>query len=105
MNPGHRRVALRGGAGRRGALGAGIAGVRPSRRAGAGAGAARRLAQPKVVLPQAVPAIPADAAHLGSAPPDQVLNLDVALAGQDPAGLAQAVAAVSTPDRPTTGTT
>ena len=61
------------------------------------AGAARGA---KVALPQAVPTIPADAAHLGSAPPDQVLDLDVALAGQDPAGLAQAVAAVSTPGSP-----
>ena len=47
-----------------------------------------------------MPHVPADAARLGSAPPDQVLTLDVALAGQDPAGLAQAVAAVSTPGSP-----
>ena len=104
MNPGHRRVALR--AALLAALGtltlgAGIVASAVSP-AGAGAGAASSPSalQSKVVLPQAVPAIPADAAHLGWAPPDQVLNLDVALAGRDPAGLAQAVAAVSTPGSP-----
>jgi hypothetical protein len=51
-------------------------------------------------LPQAPPHIPAAVAHLGSAPSDQVLTLAVVLAGQDPSGLAQAVAAVSTPGSP-----
>ena len=54
----------------------------------------------KVVLPEAPPHIPAGVAHLGSAPSDQVLNLAVALAGQNPSGLAQAVAAVTTPGSP-----
>src|SRR5208282_447882 len=46
------------------------------------------------------PHIPADAARLGSAPSGQVLSLEIALAGQDPDGLQQAVAAVSTPGSP-----
>ena len=94
MNPGQHRVALVV-ATAVAAVGAVTlsAGVTAPALAGAALGA-------KVVLPQAVPTIPADAAHLGSAPPDQVLNLDVALAGRDPAGLAQAVAAVSTPGSP-----
>jgi len=66
----------------------------------AGADSSPAALQAKVALPQGAPHIPADAARLGSAPPDQVLDLDVALAGQDPAGLAQAVAAVSTPGSP-----
>ena len=44
--------------------------------------------------------MPADASRLGAAPSGQVLQLDVVLAGQDPAGLAQAVAAISTPGSP-----
>ncbi len=59
------------------------------------------LPQPgKIVLPQAPPRIPAGVAHLGPAPADKVLTLAVALAGQNPSGLAQAVAAVSTPGSP-----
>ncbi len=54
----------------------------------------------KVTLHQAAPSLPRDVARLGSAPPEQVLHLDVALAGQDAAGLAQAVDAVSTPGSP-----
>ena len=63
-------------------------------------GAADAALQPKVTLPQAAPNLPAGTAHLGAAPASQVLNLDVVLAGQDPAGLTQAVAAVSTPGSP-----
>ena len=66
----------------------------------AGAGASTPAPGPRVALPQAVPHIPADATQLGAAPSGQVLKLDVALAGQDPAALAQAVAAVSTPGSP-----
>jgi hypothetical protein len=56
--------------------------------------------QPKVMLPQAPPTLPAGTARLGAAPSGQQLDLDVALAGQNPSGLAQAVAAVSTPGSP-----
>ena len=66
----------------------------------AGAGASTPAPGPRVSLPQAVPHIPADATQLGPAPSGQVLKIDVALAGQDPATLAQAVAAVSTPGSP-----
>ncbi len=66
----------------------------------AGVHAAGAAGQAKVVLPQSAPQIPSNAKALGAAPPSQVLNLDVTLAGQDPAGLAQAVAAVSTPGSP-----
>jgi hypothetical protein len=61
------------------------------------AGAALTPLQPRIALPHAVPSIPSDAARLGSAPGDAMLHLDVVLAGQDPAGLSAAVAAVSTP--------
>ena len=53
-----------------------------------------------ITLPQAAPHLPADASQLGAAPSGQQLELDVVLAGQDPAGLAQTVAAVSTPGSP-----
>jgi hypothetical protein len=53
-----------------------------------------------ITLPQAAPHIPADASRLGAAPSGQELKLDVVLAGQDATGLAQAVAAVSTPGSP-----
>ena len=46
------------------------------------------------------PHVPAGATQYGSAPSDQVLNLDVAWPGRTPPGLAQAVAAVSTPGSP-----
>ncbi len=54
----------------------------------------------KVVLPQPAPQIPADAETLGPAPSTQVMSLDVTLAGQDPTGLAQTVAAVTTAGSP-----
>ena len=44
--------------------------------------------------------MPAGSTQYGSPPAGQVLHLDAVLAGQDPAGLAQAVAAVSTPGSP-----
>jgi len=91
VNAGHRGLALLAVALVAATLGAGA--LAPPAPAGAGSPA-------WVVLPQAVPQIPADAARLGSAPPDQLLDLDVALAGQNPAGLAQAVAAVSNPGSP-----
>ena len=55
---------------------------------------------PRVTLPQGVPALPSNVARLGTAPASTVLHLDVALAGQDPSGLAVAVNAVSTPGSP-----
>jgi hypothetical protein len=53
-----------------------------------------------IVLPQAVPQVPVGSTRYGSPPADLVLHLDAVLAGQDPAALAQAVAAVSTPGSP-----
>jgi Pro-kumamolisin, activation domain/IPT/TIG domain len=69
---------------------------------GAGALApAAVAAQPgRTVLPQSPPALPAGAEQLGAPPADQVLDLDVVLAGQNADGLAAAVAAVSTPGSP-----
>ncbi len=54
----------------------------------------------RIALSQAAPQLPAGTTHWGAAPGGQVLKLDVVLAGQNPAGLAQAVAAVSTPGSP-----
>ena len=92
MNRGHRRVAT---------LGAALA-VLGVVTLGAGPLAEPAAAAPpdRVVLPQGAPQLPSDAARLGAAPAGQVLDLDVVLAGQDPAGLAQAAAAVSTPGSP-----
>ncbi len=65
---------------------------------GIGEPAAVSAATPwRQVLPQAAPRLPAGTAVLGSAPADQVLHVDVVLAGRDPSGLDQAVSAVSTP--------
>ncbi len=64
---------------------------------GVGAGAAP---PDRFVLPQEAPLLPAGTHQLGAVPPGQLVELDVVLAGQDPAGLAQAVAAVSTPGSP-----
>jgi hypothetical protein len=61
------------------------------------AGTAGAAPASKVALPQAAPNIPAGTPRLGAAPGGRVLHLDVTLAGRDPSGLAQAVAAVSTP--------
>ena len=54
----------------------------------------------RIVLPQGVPHVPAGATQYGAPPAGQVLDLDVVLAGPNPAGLSQAVAAVSTPGSP-----
>ncbi len=51
---------------------------------GIGSSSAGAALLPKVVLPQAVPKLPAGTAHLGAAPSDEQLHLDVVLAGQDP---------------------
>ena len=66
----------------------------------ASSGIADAALQSKVALPQSPPTVPAGTAHLGPAPSSQELHLDVVLAGQDPNGLAQAVASVSTPGSP-----
>jgi len=95
VNSGHRRGTLLAAA--LGAAGLVAGALAPPAASGAASPAAL---QPKVALPQAAPRVPADVARLGSPPPDQILHLDVALAGQNPAGLAQAVAAVSTPGSP-----
>ena len=62
--------------------------------------AASPSGEQRVTLPQAAPHVPAGVAELGAVPLDQVVHLDVALAGQDPTALARAVAAVSTPGSP-----
>ena len=93
MNRGHRRAALL-------VAALGAASLSAGALAPPGARAAAPAPAPRVVLPQAAPHIPADAARLGSAPSGQVLSLDVALAGGDPTGVQQAVAAVSTPGSP-----
>ena len=91
------------------AKGRGASGGRPGRFVGA---RCRSLAVPapagaaapdRALLPQAVPPLPTARRTLGATPSGQILHLDVGLAGQDPAGLAQAVAAVSTPGSPSTG--
>jgi hypothetical protein len=65
------------------------------------AGGPAGAAQPgRTVLPQSPPTLPAGAEQLGAAPADQVLDLDVVLAGQNADGLAAAVAAASTPGSP-----
>ena len=67
---------------------------------GAPGGVAGAALPGHVVLPQPAPQLPAGSTALGAAPAGQVLDLDVVVAGQDPNGLAQAVAAVSTPGSP-----
>jgi hypothetical protein len=47
-----------------------------------------------------VPHVPAGSTQYGAPPGGQTLHLDVVLAGQDPGGLSQAVAALSTPGSP-----
>jgi hypothetical protein len=56
--------------------------------------------EPKVALAHSVPSLPAGTARLGAPAGDAVLHLDAVLAGQDPVGLQQLVAAVSTPGSP-----
>jgi hypothetical protein len=54
----------------------------------------------RVTLPDELAKIPSDVARLGAVPGLQTLHLVVTLAGQDPTGLADEVAAVSTPGSP-----
>ncbi|HXY27111.1 MAG TPA: protease pro-enzyme activation domain-containing protein, partial [Acidimicrobiales bacterium] len=68
--------------------------------AGALVPGAAAAAAPWSSLHQEAPHLPVGTAALGTAPPAQVLNLDVVLAGREDAALAQAVAAVSTPGSP-----
>ena len=83
------------------AVGAFAPALANSSAAAAAAAAAPGAALPgHIVLPQAAPHVPAGSTPYGSPPAAQVLHLDAVLAAQDPAGLAQAVAAVSTPGSP-----
>jgi Pro-kumamolisin, activation domain/IPT/TIG domain len=75
------------------ALGVGV--LAPAASSSAGAAPPGRIA-----LPQAVPHVPAGSTQYGAPPAGQALHLDVVLAGQNPVGLSQAVAAVSTPGSP-----
>ena len=54
----------------------------------------------RVALQGELPKLPSDASRLGAVPDSQTLHLEVSLAGQDPAGLSEEVAAVSTPGSP-----
>jgi hypothetical protein len=54
----------------------------------------------RVALGGDLPKIPSDVSRLGSVPGSRVLHLEVSLAGQDPTGLTEDVAAVSTPGSP-----
>jgi Pro-kumamolisin, activation domain/IPT/TIG domain len=66
-----------------------------------GVGAAAAAGAPgRVVLPQSVPLLPAGSTQLGAAPAGQEVRLDVVLATPNAAGLAQTVAAISTPGSP-----
>jgi hypothetical protein len=79
----------------------GVGALAPLTAAGAaGATGAGPAAMAKVPLPGEVPKIPSDVKRLGPVPSAQVLHLEVGLAGQDPTGLANEVAAVSTPGSP-----
>jgi Pro-kumamolisin, activation domain/IPT/TIG domain len=67
---------------------------------GASGGVAGAAMPGHIALPQPAPQLPAGSTAVGTAPAAHVLDLDVVLAGQNPSGLAQAVAAVSTPGSP-----
>ena len=67
---------------------------------GAGSAGAAPNAVSRVVLGGELPKLPADVTRLGAVPGSQVLHIDVTLAGQNPAGLSEEVAAVSTPGSP-----
>jgi pro-kumamolisin-like protein len=54
----------------------------------------------RVALHDELPSIPRAMHRYGTVPTSQVLHLDVVLAGQDPAGLAEEVDAISTPGSP-----
>ena len=60
----------------------------------------RRTARPGWPCQGELPKLPSDASRLGAVPGSQTLHLDVSLAGQNPAGLSEEVAAVSTPGSP-----
>ena len=64
---------------------------------GTAAAAASPSSQARVTLPGELPNVPSDVTRLGPVPAGQTLQIEVGLAGQDPAGLAAAVSAVSTP--------
>jgi len=66
----------------------------------AGPAAAAPNGVPRVALQGELPKLPSDASRLGAVPGSQTLHLDVSLAGQNPAGLSEEVAAVSTPGSP-----
>ena len=68
--------------------------------AGAGAAGAATPAGATVTLRGERPTLPAGATRLGAEPGSRTVHLTVGLAGQDPAGLAAEVAAVSTPGSP-----
>jgi Pro-kumamolisin, activation domain len=75
------------------------AGSVPAGAAGSGGGAAGSSVA-RVALRGELPTIPSDVTRMGPVPGSQMLRLDVGLAGQNPAGLASEVAAVSTPGSP-----
>jgi hypothetical protein len=66
----------------------------------AGAAAAAPNGVARVALLGELPKIPAGVTRLGAVPGSQTLHIDVSLAGQDPTGLTEEVAAVSTPGSP-----
>jgi hypothetical protein len=68
--------------------------------AAAGPAAAAPNSVARVVLQGELPKVPSDVSRLGAVPGSQTLHLDVSLAGRDPAGLTEEVAAVSTPGSP-----
>ena len=66
----------------------------------AGPAAAAPAASSGVAVRGQVPDIPSDVTRLGAVPGAQTVRADVTLAGQDPSGLAEEVAAISTPGSP-----
>jgi hypothetical protein len=66
----------------------------------AGVAAAAPNGVARVALQGEVPKLPAGTARLGAVPDARTLHIDVSLAGQDPTGLSEEVAAVSTPGSP-----
>ncbi len=83
------------------ALAAGVLSVGLLVRLWSAGGAGGAGVSPKVAVAGGlVPHVPADVTRLGSVPGAQSVHFDLTLAGQDPAGLAAEVAAVSTPGSP-----
>ena len=66
----------------------------------AGTAAAAPNGGARVALGGELPKVPSDVSRLGAVPGSRVLHLQVSLVGQDPTGLTQEVAAVSTPGSP-----